>query len=76
MKGKSNETKKTVQFKLGDAMFSRRDAKGSLCQMPTNELDEEIFSADGATLKPDNKKIYGKDCVFTSNKIKMKISSQ
>ena len=56
MKGQTNDTKQTVQFKLEDAIFSHWDAKGCLRQLPTNALDEESFSAEGATLKLDNQK--------------------
>ena len=37
-------------------MFLRQDAKGHLRQLPRNALDEDIVSADGATLKLDNQK--------------------
>ena len=53
---KRNETKQTVHFKLEDTMFFRQHAKRYLRQLPRNALDEEIFSADGATLKLDNHK--------------------
>ena len=56
MKGKRNDTKQMVQFKLEDAICFHRYAKGCLRQLPTNRLDEEILSANGATLKPDNQK--------------------
>ena len=53
MKGKRNDKKQTVHFKLEDAIFFHRYSKGRLRQLPKNALDEEIFSADGATLKLD-----------------------
>ena len=56
VKGQRNETKKTVKFKLEDAIFFCRDAKGCLCQLPNNVLEEDIFSADRATFKLDNQK--------------------
>ena len=37
-------------------MFFRQDTKECLCQLQTNALDEEIFTADRATFKLDNKK--------------------
>ena len=43
-----------MQFKLEDTIFFRLEAKRHLRQLPRNALDEEIFSADGATLKLDN----------------------
>ena len=54
VKKQRNETNQAVQFKLEDTMFFRQDAKGHLRQLPINALDEEILSADGATLKLDN----------------------
>ena len=45
-----------MQFKLEDTMFFRQEAKGHFRQLPINALDEDILSADGATLKLDNQK--------------------
>ena len=45
-----------MQFKFEDTMFFCQDNKGHLRQLQINALDEEIFSADGATLKLDNQK--------------------
>ena len=45
-------------------MFFRQDTKECLCQLQTNALDEEIFTADGATLKLDNKKNGWKGVCF------------
>ena len=39
-----------VLFKLEDTMFFPQYAKGHLRQLPRNALDEEILSADGATI--------------------------
>ena len=65
VKIKRNNTKQTVQFKLEDAMFFRRDANSSLHQLPINAPDEDILSADRATLKLDNQTNGWKDvCVY------------
>ena len=56
MINKEMEIKKTVHFKLEDTMFFCQYSKGHLCQLPINALYEVIFSADGATLKLENKK--------------------
>ena len=54
-----------MQFKLEDTMFSRQVTKGNLRQLPINELDEDILSADGETLKLDNQKNGWKGvCVY------------
>ena len=53
---KKKQKKQTVQFKLEDTMLFCQDAKGHLRQLPINALEEDIFSADGATLKQDNQK--------------------
>ena len=58
VKIKRNETKQTVKLKLEDTMFFYEDAKAHLRKLPINVLDEDILSADGATLKLDNQK-YG-----------------
>ena len=56
--------------------FFCRDAKGRLLQLITNELDEEILSADGATLNWIIRKMDGKESVFIRNTIEIKISAQ
>ena len=54
-----------MQFKSEDTIFFRQDAKVHLRQLPINALDEEILSADGATLKLDNQKNGWKGmCVY------------
>ena len=59
-----------VQFKLEDTMLFRQDAKGNLRQLPRNALDEEILSADGATLKLDNQKNGWKGvCVYQEHNV-------
>ena len=65
-----------VKFKLEDTMFFRQDAKGHLRQIPRNELDKDIMSSDGATLKLDDKKMNVKECVFTKNTMDMKMSAR
>ena len=65
-----------MQFKLEDTMFFRQDAKGNLRQLPINALDEEILSADVATLKLDNKRTDGKYCVYIENTMEMKSSAR
>ena len=64
-----------VHFKLEDTTFFCQDAKRHLPQLPRNTLDEEILSADVATLKLDNHKMDGKECVFIKNKMEMKSSA-
>ena len=54
-----------MHFKLEDTMFFCQDAKIHLHQLPIHALDEEILSADGATLKLDNQKNGWKGvCVY------------
>ena len=57
-------------------MFFCQEAKGNVNQLPINALDEEILSADVATLKLDNQKMDEKECVFTKNKMEMNISAR
>ena len=57
-------------------MFFCQDAKRNLRQLPRNAQDEDILSADGATLKLDNKQMDGKERVFTKNIMETKSSAQ
>ena len=76
VKKQRNETEQTVQFKLEDTIFFHQDSKGHLHQLPKNALEQDILSADRSTLKLDNKKMDGKECVFTKNTMEMKISAR
>ncbi len=55
-KGKRNSTKQTVQYKMEDVTFFRKNAMGQLRQLSRHAPDDEILSADSATLKLDNQK--------------------
>ena len=70
------ETKQTLQFKLEDTIFFCQDTKGHLRQLPINAIDGEILYADRATIKLDNHKMYGKECVFIKNIMEMKTSAR
>ena len=41
--GGNKQYKTMVQFKLEDTMVFCQDDQENLCQLPINELDEEIF---------------------------------
>ena len=56
VKGKRNASKQTVQFKMEDVTFFRRNERGQLRQLPRGATDEKIMSAESATLKLDNQK--------------------
>jgi hypothetical protein len=56
LKGKCNNTKQTVQFKLEDVTFYKRTRNGQLRCLPKNAPAHLILSADSATLKLDNQK--------------------
>jgi len=56
IKGSRNETKQTVQFKMEDLTFFKKDMMGLLRKLPRNSSDDEIMTADSATLKLDNQK--------------------
>jgi hypothetical protein len=56
VKGKRGNTKCTVQFRMKDVTFFKKDAQGRLKQLPRNAPDRMILSADAATLKLDNQK--------------------
>jgi hypothetical protein len=56
VKGKHNNTKQTVQFKLEDVTFFKKTKMGQLRCLPKNAPDHLILTADSATLKLDNQK--------------------
>ena len=56
IKSNRNSTKQTVQFRLQDVTFFKRDRAGRLRQLSRFASDTEILTADGATLKLDNQK--------------------
>ncbi len=65
IKGKRNNTKQTVQFKLKDVQFFKKNKAGTLVCLPTNAPQTLILTADSATLKLDNKKNEWKGvCVY------------
>jgi hypothetical protein len=55
IKGNRNETKQTVQFKREDITFFKKNRRGQLRCLPRDAADDLIATADGATLKLDNK---------------------
>ena len=55
-KGSRRDSKRTVQFKLEDVTFFKKDKRGQLLQLPNNALFTDILSADSATLKLENQK--------------------
>lgn len=55
-KGTRNSSKQTVQFKLKDVTFFRKNASGHLRQLGRNAPMEMIMTAQSATLKLDNQK--------------------
>jgi hypothetical protein len=65
IKGIRNETKQTVQFKREDITFFKKNRLGQLRCLPREASDHLIATADGATLKLDNKKNGWKGvCVY------------
>ena len=65
IKGSRNETKQTVQFKLEDVTFFKKNGDGKLRCLPRTAPDHLIMTADGATLKLDNQKNGWKGvCVY------------
>ena len=56
IKGKWNETKQTVQFKLEDVTFFKKNELGQLRCLPRSAPDALVLTTDGATLKIDNQK--------------------
>ena len=60
-----NNSKQTVQFKVEDVTFFKRNLQGELRCLPRDAPSTLIATADGATLKLDNQKNGWKGvCVF------------
>ena len=53
---KRNNDKQTVQFRIQDVTFFKRNKEGRLKQMPCKASAEEIMEADSCTLKLLNQK--------------------
>ncbi len=65
VKGTQNKTKGTVQFKMEDVTFFKKDKRGRIMCLSRNAPLADILSADGATLKLDNQKNGHKGvCVY------------
>ena len=56
IKGTRDESKQTVQFRLQDVTFFKKDKKGVLRQLPRDSAEEVLLSADAVTLKLENQK--------------------
>ena len=65
IKGTRNSTKQTVQFKMEDVTFFKKNNTGKLCCLSRSAPEHMIMTADGATLKLDNQKNGWKGvCVY------------
>jgi hypothetical protein len=60
-KGKRDNSKQTVQFKMEDVQFFVKDKRGRLQCLPRDMSDEDIGATAGAALKLDNWKNGWKD---------------
>ena len=49
-----NESKHTVQFRVKDGIFFKRNKQGPLCQLSRKTSEEEIMAADSCTVKLTN----------------------
>ena len=64
-KGKRNGTKQTVQFRMKDLLFFRRNSQGQLRLLGRDADAAQIMSADGCTLRISNQKNGWKNvCIF------------
>jgi hypothetical protein len=54
-----------VQFKYKDASFFKSNTRVQLRCLPRNAAADLILTADGTMLKLDNKKMDGRECVYT-----------
>ena len=53
---KKKRKKKTVNFRVADVTFFKKNSEGNLRQLPHDASPTEIMSADGATLRLTNQK--------------------
>jgi hypothetical protein len=64
VKGKRNNKKQTVQFKLEDVItFFKKNKVGTLVCLPRTAPASVVMAADSATLKLDNQKKWVERCV-------------
>ena len=56
IKGSRNESKQTVQFRMKDITFFKKNSRGILSQLPRNASSKDILEADAVTLKLENQK--------------------
>ena len=56
VKATRNDTKQTVQFRMMDVVFFKKDKSKRLRLLKPSATDEEIMNADGATLRLSNQK--------------------
>ena len=56
IKRTKNQSKQTVQFRMKDVVFFKKDKSGNLRQLPPSATEEDIMNADGATLRLTNQK--------------------
>ena len=56
VKGTRDESKQTVQFRIKDVTFFKKDSRGTLKQLPRRSSKEVILAADAVTLKLENQK--------------------
>ena len=61
-----NNTKQMVQFRMGDVTFFKQNQLGQLRQLSRLASIGDILTADSATLKLDNQKIWVERCVHPS----------
>ena len=65
IKGKREDTKQTVQFKMEDITFFRKNEEGNLRCLSRESPEHLLLTADGATMKLDNQKNGWKGvCVY------------
>ena len=71
-----NNTKQTVQFKLEDVTFFKKDSGGQLRKLPRIAPRHDIMTADSATLKLDNQKNGWKESAFIRRRTERLVSAQ
>lgn len=65
--GKKKRKKKTVNFRVSDVTFFKKDGRGRLRQLPSDASAVDIMSADGATLLLTDQKNGWKNVQITGH---------
>ena len=72
-KGSRNNSKQIQELTLGDITFFKRDKQGTLQCLPRDAASDLIETADSATMKLDNQRMGGRECVSTKKRTETRL---